>query len=385
MTTLDRTTDMLAKLVSFDTTSRRTNLELIDWVEAQLAPIAGHIQRLPNADGDKANLWVRIGPDAPDGIILSGHTDVVPVDGQPWTTDPWELVKNTDKLFARGTCDMKGFIALCMAFADEFAKGELTRPVHFAFSYDEEVGCAGAHDMIQAIAAHAQRPSLCWVGEPTLWSVVSGHKGIQTYEVRVTGLEAHSSLPHLGASAIHEAVALMAALRGVAMKAEASPPPDSPFDPPHATLTIGTVNGGTAGNILARECSFVFDLRRPAGVDANEMLAPFFAQVDEINQRLKQVSPDCGVAVEKHADAPPLRPDPDSSAEQFVRSLTGDNATHFAAYAAEAGQFQEAGIPTVICGPGSIEQAHQPNEWVAVSELARGVDLFHALNKRLRA
>ena len=375
--------DALEKLISFDTTSRLSNLALIEWLEEKLAPHAAYMQRLPNESGDKSNLWVRIGPDAPGGVVLSGHTDVVPVDEQPWDTNPFQLTEHDGRFYGRGTSDMKSFIALCVAFAPEFAAVKLKKPVHFAFSYDEEIGCAGSPDMVAAIAASAERPALAWVGEPTLWSVMSGHKSISTYEVEVTGHEAHSSLPHHGVSAVHEALDLMTMLRVIAMQAEAEAPKDSPFDPPHATLTIGQVHGGTAPNILAGRCRFVFDLRAPASVDVDDLLEPFFVAARQMNSRIKAKYPECGVSVEMRSSTPGLHPEPDSVAETFVRAITGDNANHFASYAAEAGQFQQAGIPTVICGPGDIEQAHQPNEWIATGQLNRGVEVFKRLLSHL--
>ena len=383
MTDLHTARDHLAQLIAFDTTSRDSNLALIDWVEEQLAPLGVTFTRIPNETGDKANLWVRIGPDAPGGIVLSGHTDVVPVDGQPWDTDPWTLTENEGRLYGRGTCDMKAFVALCTAFAPAFAANALSKPVHFAFSYDEEVGCTGVTPMIDKMVAAGAAPSAVWVGEPTLWKAVSGHKGIMGYEVEVLGREAHSSLPHHGVSAVGEAIDLMTILRRIAADAEASPPEGSTFDPPHATLTIGEVSGGTAINIIARQCRFAFDLRRPAGVDADALLAPFMEAVAAADARIKATVPEGGVTVRQLCNAPPLMPDRDSTAETLVRRLTGDNSDRVVSYAAEAGQFQEAGFPTVICGPGSIEQAHQPNEYLAISELARGVEIFGKLVREI--
>jgi acetylornithine deacetylase len=386
MTTLAKTQDILAALVGFDTTSRDSNLALIEWVEALVAPLGAQAVRVPNDEGTKANLWVRFGPAAPGGIILSGHTDVVPVDGQPWTSSPWELTERAGLLYGRGTCDMKGFIALCLAFAGEFATKVKDRPVHLALSYDEEIGCAGVSPMIDRMMAAGVAPSLVWVGEPTLWGVYSAHKGIRDYEVVITGKAAHSSDPRRGASAIHEAIELMSVLRTIAREAEAAAPADSVFDPSWTTLTIGQINGGTATNILARECRFVFDVRATpgdAGGDPDTMLKPFFAAVEAAQARLAPFGPECGVEVHLRADAPPLIPAPDSPAERFLRELTGDNATRVAAYATEAGQFQRRGAPAVICGPGSIEQAHQTDEFVAVSELEKGVAIFRRLVGRL--
>jgi acetylornithine deacetylase len=382
--------DILARLIAFDTTSRDSNLHLIEWVEGFLAPClkegGGKLLRLPNEDGTKANLWVRFGPDKPGGVVLSGHTDVVPVDGQPWVTSPWELTDKAGVWHGRGACDMKGFIALCLAHAKAFATMDLKIPVHFAFSYDEEVGCAGVTPMIEAIAASPAAPSIVWVGEPTLWGVTSAHKGIRDYEVTITGKDGHSSKPALGASAIHEAIELLAVLRRIAREAEANPPRGgADFDPAYPTLTIGLINGGTAANILARQCRFVFDLRSTPGLDEEKMLAPFFEEVEKVRSRLAPYGPECGVVIDKRADAPALERRPDSPAERLLRDLTGDNATRVVPFATEAGQFQRAGMSAVICGPGSIDQAHQPNEFVAVSEIERGLAIFQRFIARVRA
>ncbi len=376
--------DILTRLVAFDTTSRGSNLHLVEWVENYLRPLGAELVRIPNSEGDKTNLWARLGPDAPGGIVLSGHTDVVPIDGQPWSTSPWHLVEDDGKWFARGTSDMKGFIALALAHAPAIAKLPLKTPVHFAFSYDEEVGCAGCEPMIQEIARRGAAPSVVWVGEPTLWGVMSAHKGIRDYEVKITGKPAHSSDPRLGASAIHEALDLLAVIRRIAREQEADAPRSSDFDPSWTTITVGEIQGGTASNILAQNCRFIFDVRSVPGKNPDAMLAPFFEEVDHIHAKLSALGPECGVEVTLRADAPPLQIVRDSTAERFLRRLTGDNAIHVAAYATEAGQFQRAGFPSVICGPGSVEQAHQPNEFVAVSEMQRGLEVFARFMDTLR-
>ena len=383
MTSLALVRDILDQLISFDTTSHYSNLDLIDWIEARLTPLGFQCERIANEAGTKANLWARIGPDVPGGLVLSGHTDVVPVEGQDWHTDPFQMIEKTGKLYGRGVADMKGFIALCLAFAPEFAKLDLTTPIHFAFSYDEEVGCQGAPAMINRLIAQGAQPSAVWVGEPTLWQVVSGHKGIVLTEVEVFGHEAHSSLTHLGVSAIDEAVDLMAVLRAIAADLVANAPPDTPFDPPHPTLTIGLLSGGTASNILARHCRFVFDLRCPPDYDPDEILTPFFEAANKADARLKARFPECAVNITRLSNAPALAIDRASPAESLLRALTGDNELRAVAYATEAGQFNAAGIPAVICGPGSIDQAHIPNEWIELTELSKGVDVFCDLTKRL--
>ena len=240
MTSLSRVQEILHRLCAFDTTSRDSNLPLIEWVEDFLRPLGAEIVRVPSEDGLKANLWARLGPDAPGGIVLSGHTDVVPVDGQPWVTDPFDMIETGGKWYARGTTDMKGFIALSLAHAETISKLPLKKPVHFAFSYDEEIGCAGVEPMIAEIGRRGAAPAVVWVGEPTLWGVLSAHKGIRDYEVRITGKAAHSSDPRMGASAIHEAIDLLGTLRRIAHEQEDNAPKGSEFDPSWTTITVST-------------------------------------------------------------------------------------------------------------------------------------------------
>jgi acetylornithine deacetylase len=381
----ERAIAILADLVAFDTTSRRSNLELIAYVEAKLNAIGVASRRIGNAYGSKANLIASIGPAVEGGIVLSGHTDVVPVDGQPWTSDPFVLTERDGKLFARGAADMKGFLALTLAAAPDFANGSLSRPAHLAFSYDEEIGCLGAPDLVAEIVREVPRPDVVLVGEPTLMEVVSGHKGISVFRVTVHGREAHSSLTHLGVSAVMAAAKLMGSLADLAEALERGADPHSPFHPPHATLTIGTVQGGTAGNILARRCEFLFDLRCPPGQEARTILEPFRAEVAALDAALKSRAPEAGVVLEQLADVPPLHPETDGAAERLVRSLAGDNGPARAvAYGAEAGQFQQAGYSTVICGPGSIEQAHQADEFVARAQMQRGAAFMTRLVEALR-
>lgn len=385
MSTYPVVRDILDKLIAFDTTSRHSNLDLIDWIEAQLTPLGAVCQRVPNAEGTKANLWVRIGPDIPGGIVLSGHTDVVPVDGQDWSSNPFALTERDGLLYGRGTSDMKGFIALCLAHAPAFAKLDLAKPIHFAFSYDEEVGCQGAPDMIAQIVKHGARPDAVWVGEPTLWQVVSGHKGIVYAEVEVFGHEAHSSQPHLGVSANGVAIDLMSVLRQIEIELRSQADPASPFEPPFPTLSIGEINGGTAHNILARHCRFVFDLRCPPGFDPHDILQPFFEVAKSADADIRKRFPEASVNVHILSDVPMLAPVPDNPAETLVRALTGDNAVRAVAYATEAGQFHAAGMAAVICGPGSIDQAHKPNEFIAPAQLEEGVAIFSKLVEHLSA
>jgi acetylornithine deacetylase len=380
-----RAAEILERLVGFDTTSRLSNLELIAYAEAQLKPLGAELRRVENADGSKANLIARIGPKAEGGVVLSGHTDVVPVDGQAWSSDPFKVVRRDGRLYGRGVADMKAFLALALAAAPEFAARPLQRPVSLAFSYDEEIGCLGAPGMIRALAEDRPRPALVIVGEPTSMQAVSGHKGIATFRVTVTGKEAHSSLTHLGVSAVMAATRLMAILVELADRLDGEADPASPFLPKGPTLTIGQVNGGTAVNILARECVFLFDLRAPPGVEARAALQPFFAAAEAMDAELKARSPEAGVKVTTRSDTPPLAPEPSGEAEQLARRLAGDNGpSRVVSYAAEAGQFQQAGFSTVICGPGSIEQAHRPDEYLEIAQLERGAAFMLRLAEALR-
>jgi len=380
MSDLGPTLDILKTLVGFDTTSRHSNLALIDWVESYLNAHGVPHRRVPNADGTKSNLIATIGPAIEGGAVLSGHTDVVPVDGQPWDTDPFETVERDGRIYGRGTCDMKGFLALSLAVVPDLIAARPRKPVHLAFSYDEEIGCLGAPSMIAVIRKELPTPAFVVVGEPTDMVAVNGHKGITYYRVTVTGREAHSSQTQLGVSAIMEAVKLMASLTELAARLERDADPASPFTPKGATLTIGLVNGGTAGNIIARECGFLFDLRCPPSLDPQKILAPFFAEAAALDAALKARAPEAGVKVVQHSSTPSFAPEPDGLAESFARRLAGDNGPPRAvAFATEAGQFQQAGFSTVLCGPGSIEQAHQPNEYVEVDQMQRGRDFMRRL------
>jgi acetylornithine deacetylase len=371
---------ILETLVGFDTTSRHSNLALIEWVEAYLDGHGVPHRRVPNADGSKSNLLATIGPAIEGGAVLSGHTDVVPVDGQPWTSDPFAIVERDGRLYGRGTCDMKGFLALALAAVPDLVAAHPRRPVHLAFSYDEEIGCLGAPSLIETINRELPAPAVVVVGEPTDMVAVNGHKGIANFQVTVTGREAHSSQTQQGVSAVMAAVKLMASLTELSERLERDADPASPFTPKGATLTIGIVRGGTAGNILARECRFMFDLRCPPPLDPETILADFFARVRAMDAALKVRAPEAGVRIEMLSNVPGFAPEPDGAAEAFARRLAGDNGPPRAvSFATEAGQFQRGGLSAILCGPGSIAQAHQPDEFVEISQMERGVAFMRRL------
>lgn len=383
MSAIQPTLEILTRLIAFDTTSRNSNLALIAWVEDFLRARDIASTRVANADGSKANLYALIGPAVAGGVVLSGHTDVVPVDGQPWSSDPWVLTERRGKLYGRGASDMKSFLALALAHIDAALAAPLKRPIMLAFSYDEEIGCLGAPSLIAEIGQIAPKPSAVIVGEPTSMKVVSAHKGVRSFIVEVTGREAHSSLPDAGVSAVMEALKLMNLIIEMGEEGRAATHPH--FSPPGPTMTIGRVDGGTATNILARKCTFMFDLRTPEIAQADALEARFRAVAAALDADIKARAPEGGVEVTRRSNTAGLAFDRDSAAESLARALTGDNETRAVAYAAEAGLFQRAGIPAVVCGPGSIEQAHQPDEWIEITQIEEGAAFMRRLIERLSA
>lgn len=359
----------LRTLVAFDTTSRNSNLELIDYVEAKLTALGALCERVPSPDGRKANLHAVFGPRIDGGIVLSGHTDVVPVDGQPWSTDPWELTEKGGLLYGRGTCDMKGFSACILALAPKIAAADLKRPVHIALSYDEEVGCLGAPALIDHIMQGDFKPATVIVGEPTDMQVVTAHKGLFSMLVTLRGKEAHSSLVNDGACAVTHAIPLMAYLAEQAEGLKAAAPDDSPFDPPHGTLTIGEMSGGTALNILALDAQFGALMRPCPWDDTQAIEAGLRERARAVEAKMRETGPEASVTVEVRSSVPAFAPEDDGAAERLARQITGDNSTRVVSYGTEAGQFQAADLSVVVCGPGSIEQAHQPDEFVAIDQL----------------
>ena len=374
--------EMIEKLVGFPTVSRDSNLDLIEFVRSYLAEHGVESRVVPNPEGTKANLYATVGPRAPGGVVLSGHTDVVPVDGQPWDTDPFTVTERGGRLYGRGTCDMKSFSACGLALVPEMVEAGLGRPIHFALSYDEEVGCRGAPSMIAELVEHLPAPRAVIVGEPTDMRLVNAHKGMNGYETVVTGHEAHSSQTHRGVSAVMTAARLICFIDGMAHECASRPKPESGFMPPWTTIHVGMVSGGTAANIISRECRFVWDLRNVPDDDPQAYLDRFEAYCrDEILPEMRRVASEADIVTTERFGSPGLRAEPGSAADQLVRALTGDNDTGVVSYGTEAGQFQEAGFSTIVCGPGSIDQAHQPNEYIERSQ----VDLCLSTLRRLVA
>jgi len=377
--------EMLATLVGFDTVSRHSNMALIEFVVDHLRAHGVEARVIPNEDGTKANLWATIGPAQPGGICLSGHTDVVPVDGQPWDTDPFTMVERDGRLYGRGTADMKAFPAIALALLPQMLAQPLKRPIHFAFSYDEEVGCTGVRSMIAAIGQSLPRPSVVIIGEPTSMQVVSAHKGIWGFRTVVTGHEAHSSQTHHGVSAVMTAARLVAKLDEMARDRRDAADPDCGFDPPYTTIHVGIIQGGTAMNIISRHAEFVCDIRYLPDELPEDIVDAYTAWYErELVPDMQAVAPHSGIETTVMHHVPGLKPDPGSEAEELCRSITGDNATHFVSFGTEGGQFQEAGMATVICGPGSIDQAHQPNEFISIDQLEAGTRFVREVIARCR-
>lgn len=379
MSDLQPQLDWIARLVRHDTTSRNSNLNLIEDVEGYLNEHGVASTRVSNEDGTKANLYFTVGPKVEGGVVLSGHTDVVPVDDQPWDTDPWTVVEKDNKLYGRGTADMKSFSAIGLSVLPEMLAAGLKRPIHFALSYDEEIGLLGAPAMIQEIKDLVPTPSAVIVGEPTDMQVVDGQKGIAVLRTEITGHEAHSSQPHRGGSAIMAAGRLMAKIHDMTERRRLAAPANSPFTPGYTTMSVGVIEGGTAANILARRCGFSWDIRTVPVDDFKTILAEFNTEADAVLASMRAIAPGCEIVTEVLADGPPLMPVADNPAAELAHKLTGYNGRRSVSYAAEAGQFQQAGFPTVICGPGSIDQAHQPNEFIKLSQVAEGTRFMRNL------
>ena len=376
--------ELTAKLVSFDTISSRSNLALIDFVADYLAGHGVDSVRLPNAAGDKAALLATIGPADRPGVVLSGHVDVVPVEGQAWTTPAFEARLEGERLYGRGTCDMKGFVATVLALVPDFLAMKLKAPIHIAISYDEEISCLGSLDMIARFGRDLPVPRACIVGEPTLMEVVDAQKSLAGYLTRVTGRPAHSAMPALGANALHAAARIISHLDDIADELQAAGDPSGRFEPGYSTVQAGLIQAGKAINIVPDEARIVWECRGlpslPVEFVPDRIRA--FSQ-DVVLPRLRRNAPEADIVTELDVAVPALSPDPGSYAETLALRLAGRNRTQAVSYGTEAGHFQLAGIPTVICGPGSIKQAHGADEWIALSELEACASFLKRLGQSL--
>jgi len=370
---------ILEELVAFDTTSHKTNLPLIAYVREYLSKHDVDVELIHDASGQKANLFATIGPAGISGVGLSGHTDVVPVEGQIWATDPFRLTERDGRLYGRGACDMKGFLACSLAAVPMFQARKLSSPIHILFSYDEEVGCTGVRPMIAELGERLTAPRIIIVGEPTSMRVVDAHKGACRFETLVTGREAHSSMSHIGVNAIQYAGELIAQLRRI----EADLPRDERaerFTPPLSTVHVGTIEGGTAMNIVPKRCKFNWEVRPLPGATSMEVLHRFNCYVEEdVLPRMHAVDGNADVVTQVSNDIPAFDAGPESKAVSLAHALAGQNQTFAVSYMTEAAWFQDAGHSTVVCGPGDIAQAHTPDEFVEIAQLEKCMGFMQQL------
>jgi len=371
---------ILQELISFDTTSRESNLALIEHIQSYLENLGIESRLTHDASGSKANLWATIGQNKPGGIVLSGHLDVVPVDGQEWSADAFAMWQSDGKLFGRGVVDMKGFIAVCLAMAPQFLRSNGHIPIHFAFTYDEEVGCIGVHGLLSDVIDNLPLPRAVIVGEPTSMKIIGGHKGSRSYKTVVKGLPAHSSDPRLGVNSIMAAAKIVNRLELLQADLADNCDDKSPFDPPYTTVDLGQINGGTANNIIPEFTTIEWGFRLLPEDDADALQQTITDFIkDEVEPPLKAQSKLASVMTETTNEVIPLIPDDQSPAEQLIRHLIGLNESGVVSFGTEAGAFQQAGIPAVIFGPGSITQAHQPDEYIEISQLDECVGFMQKL------
>ncbi len=381
----ETTIELIRRLVGFDTVSRKPNRELIAFVRDYLADLGVDSRLVPDATGAKANLFATIGPADKPGVVLSGHTDVVPVDGQDWSSDPFTAIENDGKIFGRGTADMKSFIAVALSLAPEMQERELSAPIHFAFSYDEEVGCVGVRGLLAMLSGMKVKPEACIVGEPTEMKVVTGHKGKTAIRCAVHGQACHSAMAPYGVNAVEVAAEMISYLRAIGRRLRSDGPFDPAFDPPFGTVHTGVIAGGTALNIVPADCSFDFEVRTLPGQTAAEVVAEVedYAAA-KLLPDMRAVAPASQIAFEELSGFPGLDTPDRADVTELAKSLSGSNRTQKVSFGTEAGLFHEAGIPAVVCGPGSIAQAHKPDEHVALDQVARCEAFVRRLIERLR-
>ena len=364
--------ELLERLLGFDTQSFRSNLELIEFVRAHLGGLGVEARLVYDDSGAKANLWAVIGPSDVPGIVLSGHTDVVPVAGQTWTSDPFRARVEAGRIYGRGAADMKGFLACVLALAPELAAMELRRPAILAFSYDEEVGCKGVPRLIEAMLAALPAPEACLIGEPTSMRLVDGHKGKAGYRCTITGREAHSAYPQLGANAVVAAARLVGRVADMGERFAVAGPFFAGFEPPHHTSGVGRIEGGAQLNIVPRHCSFEFEFRTLPDEDPMRFVREVQAAAEqEILPALRATAPEAAVEFAEVLAYPGLVPSPDAPFARLCRELTGTERPARVSFGTEGGCFHARGIPAVVCGPGDITVAHKPDEWIALEQLER--------------
>lgn len=378
--------EMITALVAFDTTSRESNLDMIHFVEEYLNGHGVESTLVFNEDKSKANLIATIGPATPrGGVVLSGHSDVVPVDGQVWSSDPFQVVERDGRLYGRGTCDMKGFLAVALALVPEFQKCNLQSPVHIVLTYDEETDCSGAVRLMQALPETGLAPRAVIIGEPTEMRIANAHKGQCTLETVIVGREAHSSAPHLGVNAIDIAVRLITYLTTLAHEIESLPYFMDGATPPFSTINVGTISGGQQFNIVPAQCRFEWEIRAVPGHDVEEIVTQFNAYARDLLAQLPGEFPEATINTTMTSATAPFFPQDDSPAETLVKSLAGSNEAGAISFGTEAPCYQQAGMSVVVFGPGSIAQAHKPDEYITLEQVQSCVEFMRRLMKRLEA
>ncbi|NIZ08723.1 acetylornithine deacetylase [Pseudooceanicola sp. HF7] len=380
MSKLEETTAILADLIGFATISSDSNLDAIAYIADHLATHGARVEVLRDPSGEKANLWASFGPEEDGGLVLSGHSDVVPVAEQPWTSDPFALREAEGRLYGRGTCDMKGFIAAVLALAPQLQAAANLRPIHIAITHDEEVGCIGARSLVEVLKARGIRPALALIGEPTQMQVVEGHKGVCEYTVRFTGSEGHGSAPERGTNAVEYATRYIAQLLSLRQELKARAPQNSPFEPPETTINIGALHGGHAHNVIPGYATLEWEMR-PINEDDMAFVKTRVAEYcqAELLPQMRAVTPGAEITTEVIGEVTGLEPMPENRIRDMVQQLTGANGAHCVPFGTEAGLFQQLGIQAVLCGPGSIEQAHKPDEFVELDQLAQCLEMLEKL------
>ncbi len=384
MATLADTTAILGDLVAFPTVSSESNLEMAGYLAERLTEAGARVEMIHNDTYTKANVFATLGPEEDGGIVLSGHTDVVPVEDQDWTSEPFAMREADGRLYGRGTCDMKGFIAAALATARDYSPDRLRRPLHFAFTYDEETGCFGGRALVEHLKAHDLRPALAIVGEPTGMQIIEGHKGCYEYTTSFTGLEGHGSAPDRGVNAVEYAVRYAARLMALHEDLRARAPSGSPFDPPWTTVNIGRLSGGVAHNVIANHAEVDWEMRPVRTEDADFVKDALRNYVEgTLLPAMRRVAPKAGIETTVIGEVEGLLPMPVNEARALVSDLTGGNSTGVVPFGTEAGLFQTLGLSVVVCGPGSIEQAHKADEYLEARQLSACIDMLSRLRTKL--
>ena len=384
MATLNDTQKILSEFVAYPTISADSNLAMISDIAERLSDTGARVEIQSSPDGRKANLFATLGPDEPGGIVLSGHSDVVPVEGQDWTSDPFELLERDDCLYGRGACDMKGFIAAAVAMAPEFAAKELKRPVHFAFTYDEEIGCLGAQALASWLQENNIRPKMAFVGEPTMMTIIEGHKGCCEYTTQFYGAAGHGSQPDLGVNAVEYAVRYVTRLMELGETLKTRAPKNSRFDPPWTTINTGSLRGGFAHNVIPSEASLEWEFRPVQSGDFRFVKSEIEDYVETVLlPAMQNVSPSARITTKVMGEVAGLEPATQNEARDIMIELTGGNSSDVVSFGTEAGIFSQLGMSVVVCGPGSIEQAHKPDEFISKDQLSKCLIMLDRLRGKL--